>query len=133
MRLTTKFSAFFTLLTGLTILATLIGSSLSFYNGIQYKVKGRVEAVATVLDNRLLNHSFEQLAPQLDEMFAPVDVVSVDFLQDGKRYTTTRAKAATDRWAAIIVIANCSLTLLSIPACKLSWNIRIRWRTTSVR
>ncbi|MER1975813.1 RNase E specificity factor CsrD [Pseudocitrobacter faecalis] len=85
MRLTTKFSAFFTLLTGLTILATLIGSSLSFYNGIQYKVKGRVEAVATVLDNRLLTHSFEQLAPQLDEMFAPVDVVSVDFLQDGKK------------------------------------------------
>jgi RNase E specificity factor CsrD len=85
MRLTTKFSAFFTLLTGLTILVTLIGSSLSFYNGIQYKVKSRVEAVATVLDNRLLTQSFEQLAPQLDEMFAPVDVVRVDFLQDGKK------------------------------------------------
>lgn len=84
MRLTTKFSAFFTLLTGLTILVTLIGSSLSFYNGIQYKVKSRVEAVATVLDNRLLTTPFEQLGPQLDEMLAPVDVVRVDFLQDGK-------------------------------------------------
>lgn len=84
MRLTTKFSAFFTLLTGLTILVTLIGSSLSFYNGIQHKVKGRVEAVATILDNRLLNTTFAQLTPQLDEMFAPVDVVSVDISQDGK-------------------------------------------------
>ena len=59
MRLTTKFSAFFTLLTGLTIFVTLIGSSLSFYNGIQYKIATRVQAVATVLDNRLVNSSFE--------------------------------------------------------------------------
>lgn len=84
MRLTTKFSAFFTLLTGLTILATLIGSSLSFYNGIQHKVKGRVQAVATVLDNRLLTMPPEKLAPQLDEILAPVDVISVDLIQDGK-------------------------------------------------
>ena len=33
MRLTTKFSAFITLLTSLTIFVTLIGASLSFYNG----------------------------------------------------------------------------------------------------
>ena len=50
MRLTTKFSAFFTLLTGLTIFVTLIGSSLSFYNGIENKVENRVQAVATMLD-----------------------------------------------------------------------------------
>ncbi|MDI4701148.1 hypothetical protein MJI37_31560, partial [Salmonella enterica subsp. enterica serovar Cerro] len=37
MRLTTKFSAFITLLTGLTIFVTLIGCSLSFYNAVQYK------------------------------------------------------------------------------------------------
>ncbi len=37
MRLTTKFSAFVTLLTGLTIFVTLLGCSLSFYNAIQYK------------------------------------------------------------------------------------------------
>jgi FOG: EAL domain len=84
MRLTTKFSAFFTLLTGLTILVTLIGSSLSFYNGIQYKVKGRVLTAATIMDNRLLFTPCEQLAPALDEIMAPVDAVSVDFIQDGK-------------------------------------------------
>ncbi|SQB37256.1 regulatory protein CsrD [Citrobacter koseri] len=37
MRLTTKFSAFVTLLTGLTIFVTLIGCSLSFYNAIENK------------------------------------------------------------------------------------------------
>ncbi|STT24573.1 Regulator of CsrB and CsrC decay CsrD [Serratia liquefaciens] len=39
MRLTTKFSAFITLLTSLTIFVTLIGASLSFYNGIENKVE----------------------------------------------------------------------------------------------
>lgn len=51
MRLTTKFSAFITLLTSLTIFVTLIGASLSFYNGIENKVENRVQAVATMLDN----------------------------------------------------------------------------------
>lgn len=46
MRLTTKFSAFVTLLTGLTIFVTLLGCSLSFYNAIQYKFSHRVQAVA---------------------------------------------------------------------------------------
>ena len=55
MRLTTKFSAFVTLLTSLTIFVTLIGASLSFYNGIQLKMENRVMAVATMLDNRLVN------------------------------------------------------------------------------
>ena len=72
MRLTTKFSAFVTLLTGLTIFVTLIGASLSFYNGIENKVENRVQAVATMLDNRLITTSFDkrsfgpeiQIAPQ---------------------------------------------------------------------
>ncbi len=58
MRLTTKFSAFVTLLTGLTIFVTLIGCSLSFYNGIQSKVDYRARAVATVIDSRLVNTPF---------------------------------------------------------------------------
>ena len=64
MRLTTKFSAFITLLTSLTIFVTLIGASLSFYNGIENKVENRVQAVATMLDNRLITTSFDQLEPQ---------------------------------------------------------------------
>ncbi|RAN84204.1 RNase E specificity factor CsrD, partial [Bacillus sp. SRB_28] len=68
MRLTTKFSAFVTLLTSLTIFVTLIGASLSFYNGIQQKMENRVQAVATVLDNRLISSSFARLEPQMDEL-----------------------------------------------------------------
>jgi RNase E specificity factor CsrD len=67
MRLTTKFSAFITLLTSLTIFVTLIGASLSFYNGIENKVENRVQAVATMLDNRLITTSFDKLEPQLDD------------------------------------------------------------------
>ncbi len=55
MRLTTKFSAFVTLLTGLTIFVTLLGCSLSFYNAIQYKFSHRVQAVATAIDTHLVS------------------------------------------------------------------------------
>lgn len=84
MRLTTKFSAFVTLLIGLTIFVTLIGCSLSFYNGIQYKVENRVQAVATVMDNRLVTTSFHRLARQLDELMVSADIVQVNFLESGK-------------------------------------------------
>lgn len=84
MRLTTKFSAFVTLLTGLTIFVTLIGCSLSFYNGIQYKVDYRARAVATVVDSRLVNTPFNQLDSQLDEILVPVDIVRIDFVVNDK-------------------------------------------------
>ena len=79
MRLTTKFSAFITLLTSLTIFVTLIGASLSFYNGIENKVENRVQAVATMLDNRLITTSFDKLEPQLDELMTPIEIVHIDF------------------------------------------------------
>ncbi|MDQ4430833.1 RNase E specificity factor CsrD [Yokenella regensburgei] len=84
MRLTTKFSAFVTLLVGLAIFVTLVGCSLSFYNGIQLKLQKRVQAVATVLDNRLITTSFDKLDAQLDELLVPVDIVRVDFIVDHK-------------------------------------------------
>ena len=91
MRLTTKFSAFVTLLTSLTIFVTLIGASLSFYNGIQIKVENRVQAVATMLDSRLVTTSFEKLEPQMDELLTPVEVEHIDFLLNGKSlYSHTR-------------------------------------------
>ncbi len=83
MRLTTKFSAFVTLLTSLTIFVTLIGASLSFYNGIQLKMANRVQALATVLDNRLVSMSFEQIEPQMDELMTPVDAIRIDFKLNG--------------------------------------------------
>lgn len=84
MRLTTKFSAFITLLTSLTIFVTLIGASLSFYNGIENKVENRVQAVATMLDNRLITTSFDKLEPQLDELMTPIEIVHIDFMLNGK-------------------------------------------------
>ncbi len=81
MRLTTKFSAFMTLLTGLAMFVTLLGSALSFYNAIQSKVANRVESVAVVVDSRLIFTSPPELLSQLDEMMVPVDIVGIEIRQ----------------------------------------------------
>ena len=81
MRLTTKFSAFVTLLTGLTIFVTLIGCSLSFYNAIQYKFTTRVHAVATAIDTHLVSRDVVALTPQIDELMVSVDIVRIELLQ----------------------------------------------------
>ncbi|SQJ11530.1 lipoprotein [Salmonella enterica subsp. enterica] len=83
MRLTTKFSAFITLLTGLTIFVTLIGCSLSFYNAVQYKYVSRVQATATAIDTHLVTHDIVSLTPQIDELMIASDIVRVDLLQGG--------------------------------------------------
>ncbi|STG21700.1 putative signal transduction protein [Escherichia coli] len=75
MRLTTKFSAFVTLLTGLTIFVTLLGCSLSFYNAIQYKFSHRVQAVATAIDTHLVSNDFSTLRPQITELMMSADIV----------------------------------------------------------
>ena len=84
MRLTTKFSAFVTLLTGLAMFVTLLGSSLSFYNAIQYKVANRVESVAAVVDSRLIFTSLSTLKTQLDELMVPIDIVGIEIRQGKK-------------------------------------------------
>ncbi|HDR2158763.1 TPA: RNase E specificity factor CsrD [Enterobacter cancerogenus] len=96
MRLTTKFSAFITLLTGLTIFVTLIGCSLSFYNAIQDKLVNRVQSVATVIDTRLISTPFSALSGELDELMVPVDIVRVDVLQ-GKQIVFSHARQGTYR------------------------------------
>lgn len=91
MRLTTKFSAFVTLLTGLTIFVTLIGCSLSFYNAIQYKMSHRVQAVATAIDTHLVSRDFHRLAVQINELMMSADIVRLDLRQGSKSiYTQTR-------------------------------------------
>ena len=101
MRLTTKFSAFITLLTSLTIFVTLIGASLSFYNGIENKVENRVQAVATMLDNRLITTSFDQLEPQLDELMTRSrSCISISCLT-ANHSTATPEPTATARLAAM--------------------------------
>ncbi|EFB1887020.1 RNase E specificity factor CsrD [Escherichia coli] len=91
MRLTTKFSAFVTLLTGLTIFVTLLGCSLSFYNAIQYKFSHRVQAVATAIDTYLVSNDFSTLRPQITELMMSADIVRVDLLHGDKQvYTLAR-------------------------------------------
>ncbi|WP_436859065.1 RNase E specificity factor CsrD [Citrobacter tructae] len=94
MRLTTKFSAFVTLLTGLTIFVTLIGCSLSFYNAVQYKMTQRVQAVATAIDTHLVSHDFKQLSAQINELMSSADIVRIDLLQDDHQiYSQSRVSS----------------------------------------
>ncbi|KEA53817.1 regulatory protein CsrD [Mangrovibacter sp. MFB070] len=83
MRLTTKFSAIVTLLSGLAMLAVLIGCSWSFYTAVQVKLNQRVSAIATIVDNRLLEYPPETQSRFFDEIMTPVDVVRMVIRQDG--------------------------------------------------
>ncbi len=106
MRLTTKFSAFVTLLTGLTIFVTLLGCSLSFYNAIQYKFSHRVQAVATAIDTHLVSNDFSTLRPQISELMMSADIVRVDLLHDKNRFIPSPAMVVTVRWEPAICFAN---------------------------
>ncbi|WP_449554068.1 RNase E specificity factor CsrD [Lelliottia amnigena] len=101
MRLTTKFSAFITLLTGLTIFVTLIGCSLSFYNAIQDKLTNRVQSVASVIDTRLVTSTLPMLSQQLDELMVPVDIVHIDILQ-GNKVVLSHARQSSYRPAGTL-------------------------------
>jgi len=96
MRLSTKFSAFIKLLTGLTIFVTLIGCSLSFYNAIQDKLTNRVQSVASVIDTRLVTSTLPALSQQLDEIMVPVDIVHIDILQ-GSNVVLSHARQSSYR------------------------------------
>lgn len=96
MRLTTKFSAFVTLLTGLAMFVTLLGSSLSFYNAIQSKVANRVEAVAAVVDSRLIFTPLPRLKTQLDELMVPIDIVGIEIRQ-GKQTVLQHTRKSSYR------------------------------------
>ena len=101
MRLTTKFSAFITLLTGLTIFVTLLGCSLSFYNAIQDKLVNRVQSVASVIDTRLLTTPLPALSRELDELMVPVDIVQIDILQ-GKHRVLSHERPGSYRPAGVV-------------------------------
>ncbi|MBW4232228.1 RNase E specificity factor CsrD, partial [Enterobacter cloacae subsp. cloacae] len=101
MRLTTKFSAFITLLTGLTIFVTLLGCSLSFYNAIQDKLVNRVESVASVIDTRLITTPLPELSRELDELMVPVDIVQVDITQ-GKHPVLSHQRQGSYRPAGVV-------------------------------
>ncbi len=106
MRLTTKFSAFVTLLTGLTIFVTLLGCSLSFYNAIQYKFSHRVQAVATAIDTHLVSNDFSALRPQITELMMSADIVRVDLLHGDKQVYTRPEMVVIVRLAPAICFVN---------------------------
>jgi len=101
MRLTTKFSAFITLLTGLTIFVTLIGCSLSFYNAIQDKLVNRIHSVASVIDTRLVTTPLPTLSRELDEIMVPVDIVQIDIRQ-GNSLVFSHARQGSYRPAGMM-------------------------------
>ncbi len=109
MRLTTKFSAFTTLLTGLTIFVTLMGCSLSFYIAIQDKLMNRVQSVASIIDSRLITTSLTALSHELDEMMVPVDIVQIDVMQGNKtvfshaRQTSYRPAGTINQYREVTV------------------------------
>ncbi|XTZ38842.1 RNase E specificity factor CsrD [Salmonella enterica] len=113
MRLTTKFSAFVTMLTGLAIFVTLIGCSLSFYNAIQDKVTNRVEAVAAIIDTRLVSTSPSALLPQLNELMVPVDIISIEIKQ-GKHTLLSYTRSGSYGPAG----GNASFRVLHVPSVK---------------
>lgn len=108
MRLTTKFSAFITLLTGLTIFVTLIGCSLSFYNAVQYKYVSRVQATATAIDTHLVTHDIVSLTPRIDELMIASDIVRVDLLQGSAASTAILAPEVIGQPAPATCIASWS-------------------------
>jgi RNase E specificity factor CsrD len=75
MRLTTKFSTFMTLLTGLAILVTLLGCSWSFYHSIHERGEHRLNRIVALVDNELLVRSPEQLDDRLNGMMVPLEIV----------------------------------------------------------
>ncbi len=84
MRLTTRLSAFMTLLTGLAIFVTLIGCSLSFFNMAHETINQRVLAVATIIDNELVTSSPQKLLERLDQVMVPVDISEVQLKMGDK-------------------------------------------------
>lgn len=86
MRLTTKLSAFVTLLTGLVVLVTFIGCSLGFYNTIQTRAEERMETVATLIDNYLVNHSPENIKERLDDVMIAANITTIDIWQDKQSF-----------------------------------------------
>ena len=84
MRLTTKFSAFAALITGLAIFVTLIGCSWSFYHTVQEKVNQRLGMVIVLIDNELMWRSPAQLSDRLESLMLPQEITHLS-LSAGQR------------------------------------------------
>lgn len=77
MKLTTKLSFFMALLTSLTVIVTLTGSSLSFVYLMQEKAEQQVTAVASMIDIHLVSASPETLESWLNAEMKQSDITEI--------------------------------------------------------
>jgi RNase E specificity factor CsrD len=125
MRLTTKLSAFMTLLTGLAIFVTLIGCSLSFFNAAHDKVNQRVLAVATIIDNELVTSSPQLLLTRLNEVMVPVDITEIRLRMGEKEvYAHTLKQAYTPGGGAQLGFRSVTVELMKHPGMFVSLTFR---------
>ncbi len=77
MKLTTKLPFFIALLTGLTVIVTLAGSSLGFLSLIREEAEQRVTAVGAMVDSHLVWASPETLEPWLNQEMMQSDITEI--------------------------------------------------------
>ncbi|MDE1185519.1 MAG: RNase E specificity factor CsrD [Pantoea sp.] len=84
MRLTTKFSAFITLLSLLAMLLMLVGCAFSFVWLSQQRVETRVQTLATEVDKALITQSPQDLTQWLSRIMPVINAEQLE-LHDGER------------------------------------------------
>ncbi|QGY30736.1 RNase E specificity factor CsrD [Pantoea cypripedii] len=84
MRLTTKFSAFITLLSLLAMLLMLVGCAFSFVWLSQQRVETRVQTLATEVDKALITQSPQDLTQWLSRIMPVINAEQLE-LRDGER------------------------------------------------
>lgn len=82
MRLTTKFSAFITLLSLLAMLLMLVGCAFSFIWLSQQRVENRVETLATEVDKALANQSPQELTQWLTRLMPVINAEQLELHHD---------------------------------------------------
>ena len=78
MRLTTKLSAFITLLSALAMLLMLVGCAFSFFYLSYQKVEQRVQTIATEIDQSLMYSTAAELEPWLRKMMPPLNIERIE-------------------------------------------------------
>lgn len=84
MRLTTKLSAFVTLLITLAMVLMLVGCALSFFWLRSERVEKQVQSLMTEVDQALLTQSPTELKPWLQRMMPLMDIEQVQILEQQK-------------------------------------------------
>ena len=91
MRLTTKFSAFITLLSLLAMLLMLVGCAFSFIWLSQERVENRIDTLATEVDKALMTQSPQEVEQWLTRLMPVINAEQVTLRNDeGELFRLTR-------------------------------------------